>query len=315
MRKIIAALQTSVDGFIEGSNRELDWAMAEDEETWRDLFEFLEERRYLHSGARHHTRTTSSTGWRSGQPRRTAAARRCAATKNGRLRVVRRSDAARRRFQDPGPGRMEDDPDRSRSGRDPKDEAATGQVALVYSAGSDAQNRGWGAGMATFGGAPLHGAGSRPAVATGRREAMTDHKTGTREEWLAAARAARGREGADAAQRRASASGGGRCPGSASTECRFETDEGRRPSLISSEDARSSSSTTSCSARTTRPVPVLLGDRGRLQRLRRPPGQPLTSRSARCRAPRSGAAGVPATDGVEAPGRRRSGATSTTTSR
>ena len=41
MRKIIAALQTSVDGFIEGPNGELDWAIAEDEETWRDLFEML----------------------------------------------------------------------------------------------------------------------------------------------------------------------------------------------------------------------------------------------------------------------------------
>ena len=41
MRKIIAALQTSVDGFIEGPNGELDWAMAEDEETWRDIFEML----------------------------------------------------------------------------------------------------------------------------------------------------------------------------------------------------------------------------------------------------------------------------------
>jgi dihydrofolate reductase len=41
MRKIIAALQVSVDGFIEGPNGELDWAMAEDEETWRDIFEML----------------------------------------------------------------------------------------------------------------------------------------------------------------------------------------------------------------------------------------------------------------------------------
>jgi dihydrofolate reductase len=41
MRKIIAALQTSVDGFIEGPNGELDWAVAEDEETWRDVFEML----------------------------------------------------------------------------------------------------------------------------------------------------------------------------------------------------------------------------------------------------------------------------------
>lgn len=42
MRKLIAALQVSLDGFIEGPNGELDWAMAEDEETWRDLFEMLE---------------------------------------------------------------------------------------------------------------------------------------------------------------------------------------------------------------------------------------------------------------------------------
>jgi hypothetical protein len=28
-----------VDGFIEGPNGELDWAMAEDEETWQDIFE------------------------------------------------------------------------------------------------------------------------------------------------------------------------------------------------------------------------------------------------------------------------------------
>lgn len=32
MRKIIAALQTSLDGFIEGPNGELDWAMAEDQD-------------------------------------------------------------------------------------------------------------------------------------------------------------------------------------------------------------------------------------------------------------------------------------------
>jgi dihydrofolate reductase len=41
MRKIIAALQMSVDGFIEGPNGELDWAMADDEETWRDFNETL----------------------------------------------------------------------------------------------------------------------------------------------------------------------------------------------------------------------------------------------------------------------------------
>jgi dihydrofolate reductase len=41
MRKIIAALHVSVDGFIEGPNGEMDWVMMEDEETWRDLFEML----------------------------------------------------------------------------------------------------------------------------------------------------------------------------------------------------------------------------------------------------------------------------------
>ncbi|MGB7291452.1 MAG: dihydrofolate reductase family protein [Thermodesulfobacteriota bacterium] len=42
MRKIIAALQMSVDGFIEGPNGELDWAMEEDEDAWKDIFEMLE---------------------------------------------------------------------------------------------------------------------------------------------------------------------------------------------------------------------------------------------------------------------------------
>jgi dihydrofolate reductase len=42
MRKIFAALQMSTDGFIEGPNGELDWAMEEDEETWKDVFETLE---------------------------------------------------------------------------------------------------------------------------------------------------------------------------------------------------------------------------------------------------------------------------------
>jgi dihydrofolate reductase len=40
-RKIIAALQVSVDGFIEGPNGEMGWAMEEDEDTWKDVFEML----------------------------------------------------------------------------------------------------------------------------------------------------------------------------------------------------------------------------------------------------------------------------------
>ncbi len=42
MRKVIAALQVSLDGFIEGPQGELDWAMADDEELWADLFEMLD---------------------------------------------------------------------------------------------------------------------------------------------------------------------------------------------------------------------------------------------------------------------------------
>ena len=41
MRKVIAALQTSLDGYIEGPNKELDWMMAEDEESWKDINETL----------------------------------------------------------------------------------------------------------------------------------------------------------------------------------------------------------------------------------------------------------------------------------
>ena len=40
-RKIIAALEVSVDGFIEGPNGEMDWAMMEDEDSWKYMFETL----------------------------------------------------------------------------------------------------------------------------------------------------------------------------------------------------------------------------------------------------------------------------------
>jgi dihydrofolate reductase len=40
-RKIIPALEVSVDGFIEGPNGEMDWVMMEDEETWKYMFEML----------------------------------------------------------------------------------------------------------------------------------------------------------------------------------------------------------------------------------------------------------------------------------
>ena len=41
MRKIIASLQVSVDGFIEGPNKEVDWMMVDDEEEWREINEML----------------------------------------------------------------------------------------------------------------------------------------------------------------------------------------------------------------------------------------------------------------------------------
>ncbi len=41
MRKVIVAMQVTLDGFIEGPNGELDWAMAEDEETWNDHFDLV----------------------------------------------------------------------------------------------------------------------------------------------------------------------------------------------------------------------------------------------------------------------------------
>jgi dihydrofolate reductase len=52
MSKIIVALQTSLDGFIEGPNGELDWAMAEDEETWRDVFKMLDSVGHMYFGPR-----------------------------------------------------------------------------------------------------------------------------------------------------------------------------------------------------------------------------------------------------------------------
>jgi dihydrofolate reductase len=41
MRKIVAALQVSVDGFIAGPKGELDWTMADDDEVWANVFEQL----------------------------------------------------------------------------------------------------------------------------------------------------------------------------------------------------------------------------------------------------------------------------------
>ena len=86
-----------------------------------------------------------------------------------------------------------------------------------------------------------------------RREMMTDHKTGTREEWLAArlelleAEKELTRRSDELARRRQE------LPWvRIDKEYRFETDEGSASLATSSEGARSSSSTTSCSGPTTR---------------------------------------------------------------
>jgi dihydrofolate reductase len=39
MREVILARQVTLDGFIEGLNGDLDWAMKEDEETWKYVFD------------------------------------------------------------------------------------------------------------------------------------------------------------------------------------------------------------------------------------------------------------------------------------
>ena len=129
---------------------------------------------------------------------------------------------------------------------------------------------------------------------------MIDHKTGTREEWLAAQRAARCGEGAHATRRRT---------GAAATGAALGADRGRstasrptkapRPSTISSEGARSS--LIPLFGPVHRRVSVMLGDRGRLRRLSR------ASRTSRRRVPRRSrglareTAGVQATDGLDLP--------------
>ncbi len=148
---------------------------------------------------------------------------------------------------------------------------------------------------------------------------MTDHKTGTREEWLAArlellkAEKELTRRSDELARRRQE------LPWvRIDKEYRFETDKGSSiPRAISSEDARSSSSITSCSGPTTRQG-VRPARRSRTASTASSfTWRITTSRSAAVsRAPLAKLQAYQAADGVErSPGRRRSAATSTTTSR
>ena len=135
-----------------------------------------------------------------------------------------------------------------------------------------------------------------------RKETMTNHKTGTREQWLAArlellkAEKELTRRSDELARQRQE------LPWvRIDKEYRFETDEGTPRSPTSSEGARSSSSTTSCSGPTTPQVSGLLGDRGRVQRLRRPPGEPRRHACGGVAGAAREAAGVQTADGWSFP--------------
>ena len=129
---------------------------------------------------------------------------------------------------------------------------------------------------------------------------MSDHRTGTREEWLAArlelleAEKDFTRRGDELAQRRQE------LPWVAiEKEYGFETDEGARRSPISSTGARSCSSTTSCSGPTSR-LAARPARRSRTASPARSRTWPITtSPSRRSRARRWEAAGLQAEDGLE----------------
>jgi hypothetical protein len=131
MRRIIAALETSVDGFIAGPKGELDWAMAEDEETWKNLFEMLESAdtcilgRVMYPEYEQYWLAVLADPAGilplSGRP----------ATKNeNHLRTLGRQDAPCRPFQNAGQGGMEGNPNRARRGGNSKIEAPTGKGHL-----------------------------------------------------------------------------------------------------------------------------------------------------------------------------------------
>ena len=125
--------------------------------------------------------------------------------------------------------------------------------------------------------------------------------TGTREEWLAARLdAARGGEGAHAAQRRAGAAAAGAAMGSDRQGVSIRDRRGER--LAGGPLPRALAAprlSLHVRARLHGRMPVLLGDRGRLQRLRRPPGEPRRDAVGGVPGAAREAAGVQAADGVD----------------
>ena len=132
-----------------------------------------------------------------------------------------------------------------------------------------------------------------------------------------ATRAARGREGADAAQRRAGAAAAGAALGPDRQGVPTSTPTRASASLADLFRGRSQLLVYHFmfGPDYTAGLPVLLGDRGRLQRVRRPPGQPRRDALGGLAGAAGEAAGVQAADGLDAsPGRPRWAATSTPTS-
>ena len=132
---------------------------------------------------------------------------------------------------------------------------------------------------------------------------MTNHKTGTREEWLAARLELL--EAEKELTRRSDEAGAAAAGAAVGSHRRRTTSStptrAGRPSPTCSEDVRSCSSTTSCSAPIRGRLSGLLGDRGRLQRVRRPPGQPRRDALGGVARSAGEAARVQAADGVELP--------------
>ena len=146
---------------------------------------------------------------------------------------------------------------------------------------------------------------------------MTKHRTGTRDEWLAARlELLAGGEGAHPAQRRAGAAAAGAAVGPDRQGVPIRHRRGERLAGGSLPGALAAARLPlHVRARLQGGVSVLLGDRRRVRRLRRPPGQPRRHAVGGVAGAAGEAAGVQAADGLDAsPGRRRSAATSTSTS-
>ena len=130
---------------------------------------------------------------------------------------------------------------------------------------------------------------------------MTDHKTGTRRGVAGGpARAAQGGEGADAAQRRAGAAAAGAAVGSDRQGVSIRDRRGER--LAGGPLPRALAAPRlplHVRARLHGGVSGLLGDRGRVQRLRRAPGQPRRHAVGGVAGAAREAAGVQAADGVD----------------